>query len=599
MEDWSEISESGIVGISMDNIKFGRFIRESRQGKGMTQKQLAEQIHVSDKAVSKWENGAGFPDIKILEPLAECLGVSLLELMQGERTAEPQIDRKEAEQVVADAIIQSGQEDEWKRRMWKVRLLLGACACGILYLACVGVGYLAGAERGQFSGLLSGTAEVAWYESPVFFYVWAGILVILCGAGAVYLLWKNESIREVKIGRHKVKSLLTILMDMLVVFLLHTYLSNIANNEQQLAMLPEAIPVNAYVTTADGSRQTGIFIRDKLVQGLLDSAYVDKLQIDVRLKAGVDRVIPGQWHTLDLYLEGVNCVEALGCIKESDVVWNTGEDASFLQGTEAKCIVSKKLFDRRGWKLGDKVTLCEWYYYREDESSPELFANPLQTVECEIAGYVDMTGKWDERFVVPPDVIVPFHAVRKSYAEEGIPFFASSASFVLSDALCMNAFKQEMKDLGFRSIAPTVPDNSLNGVALHVNDAAFIRTAEHLRQVIDTVRAFFPFLLLLIVGVGYLITLLLLQSRKNEMALLRSIGLNRRKCFRVFFVDQLTLVITGVVAGSVLSVLIQGNYGGNSVLAGGLVGVCYLAGNSLALWKLLGVSVMEALSVEG
>ena len=69
----------------MDNIKFGRFIRESRQAKGMTQKQLAEKIHVSDKAVSKWENGAGFPDIKILEPLAACLGVSLLELMQGEK----------------------------------------------------------------------------------------------------------------------------------------------------------------------------------------------------------------------------------------------------------------------------------------------------------------------------------------------------------------------------------------------------------------------------------------------------------------------------------------------------------------------------------
>ena len=581
----------------MDNIKFGRFIRESRQAKGMTQKQLAELIHVSDKAVSKWENGAGFPDIKILEPLAECLGVSLLELMQGERMEEPEIDRKEAEQVVADTISRSRQEDEWKRRMWKVRLLLGACVCGVLYLICVGVGYLAGHKDGQFPGLLPGAAGGAWYESPVLFYIWAGILVILCGAGAVYLLWKNESIREVKIGRHKVKSLLTILMDMLVVFLLHTYLANIANNEKQLAMLPEAIPVNAYVTTADGSRQTGIFIRDKLVQGLLDSAYVDKLQMDVRLKAGVDRVIPGQWHTLNLYLEGVNCVEALGCIKESDVVWNTGEDASFLQGTEAKCIVSKKLFDRRGWKLGDKVALCEWYYYREDESSPELFANPLQTVECEIAGYVDMTGKWDERFVVPPDVIVPFHAVRKSYAEEGIPFFASSASFVLSDALCMNAFKQEMKELGFRSVSPTVPDNSLNGVALNVNDAAFIRTAEHLRQVIDTVRAFFPFLLLLIVGVGYLVTLLLLQSRKNEMALLRSIGLNRRKCFRVFFVDQLTLVITGVVAGSVLSVLIQGNYWGNSALAGGLVGVCYLAGNSLALWKLLKVSVMEALFV--
>lgn len=583
----------------MDNIKFGKFIRESRQGKGLTQKQLAEKLHVSDKTVSKWENGAGFPDIKILEPLAECLGVSLIELMQGERVAEPEIDREEAEQIVARTISQSKQAEEWQRRMWKVKVLLGACICGILYLACVGLLYLAGQTSGAVLESALGSRSGSWYENPVFFYVWAGILVILCGAGAVYLLWKNESIREVKIGRHKVKGLFTILMDMLVVFLLHAYLSNIANNEKQLAMLPEAIPVNAYITTADGSRQAGIFIRDKLVQGLLDSAYVDQLHMDVRLKAGIDRVIPGQWHTLNLYLEGVNCIEALSTIKESDVVWDTGEDASFLQGTEAKCIVSKKLFDRKGWKLGDKVTLCQWYYYREDERYPQLFANPLKTVDYEIAGYVDMKGKWDERFIVPPDVIVPFHAVRNAYAEEGIPFFASSASFVLADALCMNEFKQEMKELGFRSVAPTVPDYSINGVALCVNDAAFISTAEHLRQVIDTVRAFFPFLLALIVGVGYLITLLLLQSRKSEMALLRSIGLNRRKCFRVFFVDQLTLVVTGVVAGSVLTVLIQGNYGGSSALAGVLVGICYLAGNSLALWKLLNVSVMEALFVEG
>lgn len=562
----------------------------------MTQKQLAGQLYVSDKAVSKWENGAGFPDIKIWEPLAECLGVSLLELMQGEKVVEAKIDREEAEQVVADTVFQSRQTEEWKRRMWKVRLLLGACACGVLYLACVGVRYLTGQEKGQVSGMLSeAVGSMPWYKNPVLFYVWAGILAALCGMGAVYLLWKNVSIREVKIGRHKVKSLLTILMDMLVVFLLHTYLSNIANNEQQLAMLPEAIPIDAYVTTADGSRQSGIFIRDKLVQGLLDSAYVEKLQMDVRLKAGIDKVIPGEWHTLNLFVEGVNCMEALGGVSEGDVVWNTGEDASVLQGTEAKCLVSGKLFEKKGWKLGDKVTLCLWYYDREDESSSELFAKPLQTVEYEIAGYVDMSGTWNDQFAAPPDVIVPFHAVRLCYQQEGIPFFASAASFQVADSLNLNAFKQEMKELGFRSVSPTVPDNSISGVALNVNDAAFISTAGHLRQVIDTVRAFFPFLLILIVGVGYLITLLLLQSRKKEMALFRSIGLNRRKCFRIFFVDQLTLVMTGVVAGSVLSVLIQGNYGGGSALAGALVGVCYMAGNSMALWKLLDVSVMEAL----
>ena len=104
-----------------------------------------------------------------------------------------------------------------------------------------------------------------------------------------------------------------------------------------------------------------------------------------------------------------------------------------------------------------------------------------------------------------------------------------------------------------------------------------------------------PFLLALIACVGYLVTLLLLQSRKNEMALLRSMGLGRWKCFRIFFTEQLILVLTGIVAGSVFSVLLQGNYGWDSVLTGCLVGSCYMLGNSLALWKLMKVSVMEAL----
>lgn len=581
----------------MDNMKFGKFVRESRQGKGLTQKQLAEQIHVSDKAVSKWENGAGFPDIKLLEPLAECLGVSLLELMKGEKTPEPKIDREEAEQVVAETISQSRYAQEWKRRMWKVRLLLAACACGVIYLTGAGIGYLLGQKNGSIPEQAAVMQGGAWYETPVFFYVWAGILVVLCAGAAIWILWKNEAIWEVKIGRHRVKSLLTILMDMLVVFLLHTYMSNIANNQKQLAMLPEAVPVNAYITTADGSRQSGIFIKDALVQGFLDSAYIDGLKMDVRLKAGIDEVIPGEWHTLNLFLEGVNCIEALGTVTEDDVVWNTGEDASVLRGEQKKCIVSRQLFEKKGWKLGEKVTLDQYYYYRKDERFPELFMDPLQTVEYEIAGYLDTRSVWKDQYTVAPDVIVPFHTVRRSYEEEGIPFFASAVSFVLADALQINEFKQEMKDLGLKSVSPTVPDRSLNGVALNVNDSAFISTAGHLRQVIDTVRAFFPFLLTLIVCVGYLVTLLLLQSRKNEMALLRSIGLNRRKCFRIFFMDQLVLVVTGVVAGSVLSVFIQGNYGGGSVLSGCLVGICYMAGNSLALWKLLDVSVMEALSM--
>ena len=69
----------------MDNKKFGAFIEQCRKEKSMTQSELAAKIMVTDKAVSRWERGKGFPDINLLLPLAETLEVSVLELMHSER----------------------------------------------------------------------------------------------------------------------------------------------------------------------------------------------------------------------------------------------------------------------------------------------------------------------------------------------------------------------------------------------------------------------------------------------------------------------------------------------------------------------------------
>ena len=67
----------------MDNYITGATIKRLREVKGITQTQLAEQIGVSDKAVSKWETAKGLPDITLIEPLAKALGVSVMELMSG------------------------------------------------------------------------------------------------------------------------------------------------------------------------------------------------------------------------------------------------------------------------------------------------------------------------------------------------------------------------------------------------------------------------------------------------------------------------------------------------------------------------------------
>ena len=68
----------------MDKYVTGSVIRRLRERKRMTQEELAERIHVSGKAVSKWETGRGYPDISLLSPLAEALGISVIELLSGE-----------------------------------------------------------------------------------------------------------------------------------------------------------------------------------------------------------------------------------------------------------------------------------------------------------------------------------------------------------------------------------------------------------------------------------------------------------------------------------------------------------------------------------
>ena len=68
----------------MDAERTGLLIRQTRTAKGMTQKQLAQQLHLSDRTISKWERGAGLPDISLLEPLADALGLTIQGLLRGE-----------------------------------------------------------------------------------------------------------------------------------------------------------------------------------------------------------------------------------------------------------------------------------------------------------------------------------------------------------------------------------------------------------------------------------------------------------------------------------------------------------------------------------
>ena len=100
--------------MEMDKTKTGALIAAARKEKSMTQKELAKALHVSDRAVSKWERGAGFPDVSLLEPLAEALDLQVMDLLRGEEQeqAEPEITVRRA---IALLVRQARQQT---RRRW-------------------------------------------------------------------------------------------------------------------------------------------------------------------------------------------------------------------------------------------------------------------------------------------------------------------------------------------------------------------------------------------------------------------------------------------------------------------------------------------------
>lgn len=82
----------------MDVQRFGAFIQSRRKELGLTQGELGKKLNVTDKAISRWERCIGFPDINLLEPLAEALQISIQELMQCEqRKPEEASEAKKAE----------------------------------------------------------------------------------------------------------------------------------------------------------------------------------------------------------------------------------------------------------------------------------------------------------------------------------------------------------------------------------------------------------------------------------------------------------------------------------------------------------------------
>lgn len=121
----------------MDQTKIGKFISQQRKAKNYTQKQLAEKLMISDKTVSKWECGKGFPEVSLLLPLCNELEITVNELLSGEILPEQKYKMKAEETIMK--LVEERQES-------KKKMIMSAVVAGIVVLAGVPLFVISGIE---------------------------------------------------------------------------------------------------------------------------------------------------------------------------------------------------------------------------------------------------------------------------------------------------------------------------------------------------------------------------------------------------------------------------------------------------------------------
>jgi len=352
-----------------------------------------------------------------------------------------------------------------------------------------------------------------------------------------------------QIWRSKIRSLLTLGVSAALVLCLGIYLNNIKNTRAALANLAQSIPVTVQVSSVDGTLQNGLEIKAEQADKLLRADIADAVYTSLAC-GNIEPVNQTeQIRSCDTGITGANSLAAFSGIGASSVQFYEQWDAGCLAGGEPVCILHDAYAKLHRLSLGDQITLpmCVVQYHPNGYTFDFVNAD---TVELTVVGiYTDFSEN------TTADLIVPVSWLRKTVENCGLPFYYDSLRCTVREPLELNAFKQEMQELNFEQTNADSPEHR-KGKALIIDDQMFIKTAERLQRNLNLFyAAVIPFFVLISVLVA-VITFLLSQNRRRELALARSLGSPGLFVAASFFLENFFLILFGCVLATLILIFV-------------------------------------------
>jgi len=371
-------------------------------------------------------------------------------------------------------------------------------------------------------------------------------------------------------------------------------MGNIYANQKQLSRLPEVIPVSARVCNYAGSQTVGLLIDEAIIWKIKASDFVKDLRYTSLLAANFAPEMPEQEDGYKVItITGLNDISAFPVLSADDIQFEGGFSTDFLQGHEANVIAQEHFLEDNMISFGDIITLSV-YSFDFGKIPNTTNYRKIANVEVKVVGRFTPSAQASSTLM--PSIICPMGWVEDIHTTYSIPFYADSAVFVVNDPLHLNDFKSAMKEYGLILVNPQANTLAISGEALLVNDKAFIQSAGSLKKNLTLMHTFLPLILIIVILVGYIASYLLIQSRRNEFAIMRSLGTSRKNCEAMLSVENLILALFGCLIGTLFAVFITSL----GVLEGFTISIVfvisYMSGSFFAVHRLGKFSVMEVLT---
>lgn len=265
--------------------------------------------------------------------------------------------------------------------------------------------------------------------------------------------------------------------------------------------------------------------------------------------------------------------------------------ADLFAQNEPICLVSEELYAQLGEAEVVHLDFSEVVALQQalaeemaKQDTPILGGNDVGIIELRIAGIVQGG--------IPGNIYCPWNIITGLDEQINGLVRTDSLSFAVADNRRLNELKELLRHY-FLEVTPgmSVDPSNPPPPALTIRDAELVRVVSPLERSILFLQAILPVLLVLAVGIGFLASFLFIRNRRQEFAIMRSLGTKKHSVFLASFGEQLLLSLLGVLLGvGVMAAL--GRVTWDALLYGLLFLACFLAGSAVAVIRLVSVNVM-------